>query len=166
LREILRRQQRSNFRVRHYFYGENRIAALDFVAVSKHGLADPRAIQKSSVAALAILNVATLRRTLHGKVDARHKRIVRQRKLRPARRAPHQQSMPRKHANALPRKRPRFNFQNHTHRAPNHRRTAADAERFKELGCLGRERIYRSVVAEKEVMKAISQPLPQRRHAR
>jgi hypothetical protein len=135
LREVLRGQQRSNFRVGHYFYRESRPATLDFVAVSKHCLADSRAIQKSSIAALAILNVTTSRQALYGKMHARHKCIVRQRKLRSPRCAPHQQSMPRKHANALPRKRPRFDFENDTHRHANHRRTAPNAERF-EVSCV------------------------------
>jgi hypothetical protein len=91
------------------------LTTFDFVAVGEHRILDARAIQKSAVATLAILNAAAARPALHGKMHAGHKRIVRQSKLRTPRGAPERYGLATLQPNSLPRHWPVANFQKYTH---------------------------------------------------
>jgi hypothetical protein len=105
------RQQGGKFRVGNDFHRENRLAALDFVAVGEHRMLDARAIEKRAVATLAILDVAALRPALNGKVNAGHKRVVRQSKLHPPRLPPDGHALATLQADDLPRHGPLSYFQ-------------------------------------------------------
>jgi len=109
------RQHRREFRVGNNLHFENGLAALDFVAVGEHRILNLRAIQKSPVAALAILHAAAARSALHGKVHARHKRVVRQSKLRPPRRPSDRDGLAGLQPDDLPRHRPFSYFQYYSH---------------------------------------------------
>jgi hypothetical protein len=115
LRNFLGHDQGRKFRVRNNFHGKNCLAALDFVAVGEHCVLDARAIQKRAIATLAILHEAAGWPALHGKVHARHKRVVRQDKLRAPRRPPESHSLPRGNSNFLPRRRPFSYLQYYAH---------------------------------------------------
>jgi hypothetical protein len=112
----LRRHQGSKFGVGNDFHRENRLAALNFVAVGEHRLVDSSSIEESAVAALAILDAVALRRTLDGEVHAGHERIVRKGKLRAPGRSPDEQSMAREERDFLTGKRTGFDFENDSHR--------------------------------------------------
>ena len=109
---FLRRRQRGEFRVGNNFHGKNGLPALDFVAIGKHRVRNARAIQKRAVAALAILDAAAGWPALHGEMHARHKRVVRQSKLRAPRRPPDGHRLAGLQADDLPRHRPRRNLEN------------------------------------------------------
>ncbi len=110
-RRSLRRQQGREFRVGYHFHGENCLSALNFIAVGEHRVRDAPAIQKSAVAAFAILDAAATRPALDGKVHAGHERVVRQRKLRAPRRSPECDRLPRNNSYFFAGKRPCVNFQ-------------------------------------------------------
>jgi hypothetical protein len=113
-RKCFGRQQGREFRVGNNFHCENRLPALDFIAVGEHRFGDARAIQKRAVAALAILHSAAARPALHGKVHAGHERVVRQSKLRAPSRPPNGDTLARLQADNFPRHRPRINFENYS----------------------------------------------------
>jgi hypothetical protein len=91
------------------------LPTFDFVAIGEHRILNARAIQERAVAALAVLDAATARPALHGKVHAGHKRVVRQSKLRAPRRPPESYGLPRDDGHFLPRHRPRRNFKYYAH---------------------------------------------------
>jgi hypothetical protein len=114
-RNFFGRQQGREFRVANNFHRENCLPAFDFVAVRQHRVLNASAIQKRAVAALAVLNAAAARPALHCKVHARHKRVVRQSKLRALRRSSDGHRLASYEGNFLARERPRIYLQQYAH---------------------------------------------------
>ncbi len=111
----MRRGQRCKFRVGNYFYSENSLPALDFIAVGEHCVLNSCAVQERAVAALAILHAAAARPALHGKMHAGHERVVRQRKLRAPRRPPESDGLPGDDGDFFARHRPRIYLKQYAH---------------------------------------------------
>jgi hypothetical protein len=101
--------------VRENFYVENRFARFNLITIREHGILNFRAIQKGSVAALAIHHTAARRAAFHRKMQPGHERVLRQRKFSLPSGPPNGHTLARLEGDHLPRPHPCPNFQNYTH---------------------------------------------------